>query len=337
MKKRLCLFAFAGLILLSGTSALADFYVIPVPSKPLKNVITVAKGGGKFTNPVAAVNSITDASASNPYLVVIGPGVYTLTQTLVMKEYVDIVGSGENVTKLQGAISTSSPDASSAIISGANSATLGSLTVENTGGGYLSIALYNQSTSPTVSHVTAMASGGTYSYGVYNDSSSPTMTNVTATASGAFSNWGVYNYLSSPTMTEVTASSSGGTTANRGVENAASDATMINVIATASGGTYSYGVKNSSSSPNMTNVIATASGGTQSYGVFNGLSSPVIRRSTMEGDFRSLYGIGTVSETYTATVSQSTLIGATSTDTGAVNKCVACDDGSGTPLDGDCH
>ena len=58
-------------------------YVIPVGRK-LKNVDTVAKANGDFTDPVAAVNSITDASATNPYLVVICPGVYTITQTLMM-------------------------------------------------------------------------------------------------------------------------------------------------------------------------------------------------------------------------------------------------------------
>ena len=82
------------------------FYVIPVAiNKPLKNVVTVAKANGIFTDPVAAVNSITDASATNPYLVVIGPGVYTVTSPVVMKPYVDITGSGENVTKITGALS----------------------------------------------------------------------------------------------------------------------------------------------------------------------------------------------------------------------------------------
>ncbi len=87
------------LLLLAPLTVLAQTKVVVIPlgddAKPLKNVISVAKANGKFTDPVAAVNSISDASAANPYLVVIGPGVYTITQTLVMKPYVDIVGSGE--------------------------------------------------------------------------------------------------------------------------------------------------------------------------------------------------------------------------------------------------
>jgi hypothetical protein len=61
--------------------ALAADKLVVIPlfghSKPLKNVVTVAKLSGKFTDPVAAVNSITDASENNPYFVVIGLGVYT--------------------------------------------------------------------------------------------------------------------------------------------------------------------------------------------------------------------------------------------------------------------
>jgi hypothetical protein len=109
-------------------------------NKPLKNVITVAKGNGKFTDPVAAVNSITDASASNPYLVVSAPGVYTVTSSLQMRQYVDIAGSGENVTKIMGAVSAGTYS-TSAIIKGAHHATLSSLTVENMGGSYATLSI----------------------------------------------------------------------------------------------------------------------------------------------------------------------------------------------------
>ena len=329
------------LFLLAPIHALAqdDVVLIPIVSraKPLKNVITVAKARGDFTDPVAAVNSISDASANNPYLVVIGPGVYTLTQTLVMKEHVDITGSGENVTKLVGAISGGSPmDASSAIISGANNAALSSLTVENTGGDYGSVALYNNNASPSVNNVTATASGGTNNCGVYNASSSPTMSNVTATASGGSYSYGVYNYnSSSPTMSNVTATVSGGTGENVGVYNyTSSSPTMSNVNATASGGTgQSIGVYNYvSSSPMMTNVTATATatGEELSIGVYCGSSDPtIIRRTTMEGDTNGLYITNA-----TVTVSQSTIIGGVSTS--GTKTCVACDNGTGTALLGDC-
>jgi hypothetical protein len=333
------------------------FYVIPVVvNKPLKNVITVAKANGKFTDPVAAVNSITDASASNPYLVVIGPGVYTVTSGLQMKAYVDIAGSGENVTKITGAISAGAAW-TSAVILGANNASLSSLTVGNTGGGEYSIALLNYLASPRVTDVTAMASGGTRIYGVYNSSSSPLMTDVTATASGGTAeNFGVNNYLSSPVMIQITATATGGAnnygvnnfdsspvmtqvtatasggTDNRGVFNQSSSPVMTQVIATASGGSWmNYGVYNFDSSPVMTQVTATASGGTYSYGVNNFLSSnPKISHSAMEGGTDGLY----TDSGCMSTVSQSTIIGGVG-GTGTMT-CVACDNGSGTALNGSC-
>lgn len=68
------------------------------------NVIVVAKGGGDFTDPVEAMNSITDASATNPYLLKIMPGVYDVGAGgyLPMKDGVDVEGSGRNATRITG-------------------------------------------------------------------------------------------------------------------------------------------------------------------------------------------------------------------------------------------
>ena len=185
--------------------------------KPLKNIVTVAKAGGMFTDPVAAMHSITDANETNPYLVVIGPGGYTVTAQLTMKEWVDIAGSGENVTKIKGAISTVSIP-TSAIVSGSNNAALSSLTVENTGGSNYSVASFN-SASPRLANVTFIASGGAGgNFGIYNYSSAPVITDVAAIASGPGPNFGVLNYSSSSVMTRITARASGGSE-NYGVFN----------------------------------------------------------------------------------------------------------------------
>lgn len=198
--------------------------IIPMGStKPLKNVVTVAKGNGNFTDPVAAVNSITDASATNPYLVLIAPGIYTLTTTLTMKPYVDISGSGENVTHLTGPISTSNGDATSAVVAGANHATLSNLSISNTGGNSNAFGIYAKEVGNTCrfQNLTITVAGGSSSYGVFNDgNSSPTMTEMTITASGTSNNGGIVNtYHASPILTEVTVSAEGGTGSNFGVEN----------------------------------------------------------------------------------------------------------------------
>ncbi len=217
-------------LLLFSQLAAAHNKVVIIPMsgddlKPLKNVITVAKANGDFTDPVAALTSITDASPSNPYLVVIAPGEYTLTSTLVMKPYVNIAGSGQDVTVLKGAISSDFFNASSAIVSGADDAELSDLRVINIGTGVVSIAIYNQNSSPRLMRVTAIAMLGGNVFAVYNNVSSPAMTQVTAIAVGNSNsfNYGVYNVASSSAMTQVTA--------------------------VASGGSYSYGMFNLSSSP----------------------------------------------------------------------------------------
>ena len=168
------------------------------------NVVIVAKSGGDYSTITAALDSITDAADANRYLVRVMPGVYT--ERVTMKPYVDIEGSGELTTRITF---TGSAETNTGTVVGANDTELRFLTVANTGGNTVAIAIYNTSASPRLTNVTASASGGDYHYGVYNASSSPTMTNVTATASGGDDDTGVYNILSSPEMTGVTASATG--------------------------------------------------------------------------------------------------------------------------------
>jgi len=281
-------------------------------------VAVVATSGGDYTDPSAAMSTYgtwcPSPSTSNPCLLKIMPGVYTVVSSVVMQSYIDIEGSGEKTTKITGAFSSGPFPSNTGTLLGASNAELRFLTVENTGTGGNTAAISNLSQSPSILHVTATASGGTSgsfgvnnvlssptlmnvtatasgagattgNVGVFNYSSSPTMTNVMATASGlAFSNFGVENdNSSSPAMTNVTATASGGTSSNDGVVNSSSSPTMTNVTASASaaGGVYNYGVYNSDSSPTMTNVIATASGGASyNYGVYNSASSPTMTNVT---------------------------------------------------------
>src|SRR5205823_1824598 len=139
--------------------------------------------------------------------------------------------------------------ANTGTVFGASDAELRFLTVQSTGAGNgYAIAIFNTSASPSLLHVTAIASGG-MSYGVYNtNGSAPTMKHVTASTSvgGGLYDYAVYN---------------GGN----------SSPTMLDVAASASGGIGSYGVYNTSgSSPAMSDVTASASGAIVSnYAVYN--------------------------------------------------------------------
>jgi hypothetical protein len=278
---------------------------------------------GSATQIQSIITNISDATATKPYLIHLGPGVYDLGSTrIIMKEWISIQGSGQEATKITGAVSTGGYDATSAIVSGVNNASLTNLTIENTGGGgSSSIAIFNDSASPRIERVTAIVSSGTgANYGVYNTSSSPTMTYVTASASGGSNgNIGVYNQTSSsPTMTNVTASASGGAGNNHGVYNyTSSSPTMTYVTASASGGQLSYGVYNTSSSPTMTNVTATGSGGSNSsFGVFANNSAPFIQDSVLEGD---TYGLIIASTSTGARITNTKIIGGVNDLTGTTN------------------
>ena len=73
-----------------------------------QNVITVAPSGGDFTSPVDALDAIGTtlpaSSAGNRYLVRVEPGVYTVNQSVEMKPFVDLQGSGVKTTIIRGQI-----------------------------------------------------------------------------------------------------------------------------------------------------------------------------------------------------------------------------------------
>lgn len=162
------------------------------PTSPYSHVLIVAKSGGDYTTVSDALNSITDNSASSPYLVWIAPGVYTEANGVVMKPYVDIEGAGEGVTKITRAGDTSHRGT----LTGASNAEVRYLTVENTGGSSYAIAFVASGTTPRLSHITLKASGGTTaSYGMYSDSAAdPTTDDINVVVSGARENIGIWYY-----------------------------------------------------------------------------------------------------------------------------------------------
>ncbi len=79
------------------------FLIVTIASQSIyaqQNIITVSPVGGDFSDPVAAMNSIVDASAVNRYIIRIAPGSYELSETLVTKPFVRVSGSGVSSTSL---------------------------------------------------------------------------------------------------------------------------------------------------------------------------------------------------------------------------------------------
>ena len=236
----LAYFLFGFLIFSLGTAWASSSAVVKIGDAIiLGRIVTVCTGATTTesgTMLINALNSIMDATASKPYLIKIGPGVYNVgSQNVRMQEYIDIEGSGEVITKITG-----NPD-SGGVVCGADNSELRSLTVEHTGGTTNAWAIWNYNVSPKIANVVAIATGGlTYNYGVSNFGAlaAPQMINVTSVATdGLEYNFGVSNHTyASPYMQNVTAQASGGQFSH-GIRNYNSaSATLINVTAKGSGG-----------------------------------------------------------------------------------------------------
>lgn len=67
-------------------------------SIPVAHVVRVGISGGEFTSIQAALDSITDASYYNAYVVLVGPGTYY--ESITLKDYVTVRGFGRGSTIL---------------------------------------------------------------------------------------------------------------------------------------------------------------------------------------------------------------------------------------------
>jgi hypothetical protein len=161
---------------------------------------------------LAALAGITTATATNPWLLKIEPGIYDLgASSLSMKSYVDIEGSGETVTTIRSA-------SASATIAGASSSEIRSLTVENVGGNTYSYA-FQTCFDMSVRDTTIRALNGatmTRAARVTCDSS-PTFSRVTIIASGGGTTLALDAYSGTPRVEDSRVLAVGATDYNQGL------------------------------------------------------------------------------------------------------------------------
>ena len=167
--------------------------------------LVVAASGGDFTTIQAAVNSITDASATNPYLIWIAPGIYA--ETVTLKPYVHLQGAGRDVTVLHGNITDNdgSPVDKAALILDTHTS-VRDLTVHNTGSGgqtRVGILVPSRRSDVRIANVSVSNEGvATSSVAVWL-AGSATLENVTATAfggTGANTALILKDYITNPTI-----------------------------------------------------------------------------------------------------------------------------------------
>lgn len=166
-------------------------------NKELVSTIIVSPVGSPSANGQALAGvlaGITTASATNPYLVKLEPGIYDLGDSfLTLKSFVDIEGSGESNTTIRGGGRATPFEG---LIVGADKTELRHLTVE-TSGGNNAVGIYNQSKTPTLRNVTIKASDAMQeAIGIFNSGSKGVnLYNVTinATTSGTSVATGIAN------------------------------------------------------------------------------------------------------------------------------------------------
>ena len=159
-------------------TAIATAIASVTPPRPL-GVVTVETSGGDFTSVQAALDSITDASATKRYTVKVGRGVFTGRITL--KDYVDIEGAGADYTTLTAPaqLTPSYDDAVGAptvAATGAIHAEVRDVTIEQkgpAGTGEAAIAIVNNSTTSNLVYrdVRVSAISNTIAIGIVEDRS----------------------------------------------------------------------------------------------------------------------------------------------------------------------
>ncbi|MFT5452346.1 MAG: hypothetical protein ACI9N9_001838 [Enterobacterales bacterium] len=301
----------------------------------IANVATVALSGGDYTSPIDAMDNVSSGdtwcgnpSISTPCLVKIGPGEYNLGSTaLQMQSYVDIQGSGRNVTRLLG---SAHPTAFVGTVNGALNAEIRDLSVEDVGGTANSTAIISYGTSAAVeiSRVNAIASGGTSQNTAIkyqnNVNTRGKLSDVYAEATGGSNATGIQMSCGTVELNNAIAIASGASSNNNGLRDANGSCGNIGSIisglrAEASGGLNAVAINAGQSVSTFNHVSGIARDGTAtSVGLY--LTATTVAKF-MNGRFEgysdaSAWGIRTIgasSLSNRTVIDNSVIVGATAT------------------------
>jgi hypothetical protein len=323
--------------------------VVGYYSKPVQTVWVHPVPGNATASGTAllnAVGGISNASATKRYVVKLEPGIYdvgtgtTPTASLVqMKQYVDIEGSGQQATIIQG---PGSNDNSFAVVQLASNSELRNLKVVSTGvsGQSYALPIFATGTSNnSVSDVTVAASGAPTVYGIRLNGSSPAISGLAISVQGGSSltEGIVVRSLSNPKIrsARISVAPSSGDGYGIVVTNSAYPLEVDDVHVDVNGGSALYGYYQDSSGSairisNSTFLISNAT--TSSRGIYFRSSDLVLSHAVARASGGTSYGVdGPVHADNceiageTATVLSSFgFIGGSKLDGGAVSGTVTC-------------
>jgi hypothetical protein len=286
---------------------------------PFQNLVIVAKSGGDYTTIQSAVDSISDATAGNPYLIWVAPGVYS--EAVTMKPYVHLQGSGQGATVITSDVTNPSIPPTQATLILVDNVSLRDMTVQNTGTGLHNVGLMASNgdidilvaevetqsqgnvgtdsnnyaiyltgtgTSVTLQSVTALAENGKLdAVGLYNDSGTivTLLSGSYIASSGGEHSAGISN-LGTVEAEHITARGENSSQWNYGIWNQGSGAkiTLRGGSVSGRGGTEAIGILNTNGGQLTTDgVTALAEGGTDATYALNNDSAGVAATAVVRG------------------------------------------------------
>jgi hypothetical protein len=227
-------------------------------------LISPTPGASPTTNGARLLSryaAIADASATNPYLVKIEPGIYDFKdRSLIMRPFIDIEGSGEGVTTLRSQVE------SAGTVAGVGDTELRLLTIENTAT-TSAVALRNASPAFSARDVTCVATNASSATAILQGSASDvTLRSVTARATG-FSATGIH--LAGGLLVDAVAQVIAGDL-GYAVFNQSSNGELVNVTAEADSRRFAGGIRNEAGAPILRTIRAFAHGDTIAEAIVNG-------------------------------------------------------------------
>jgi hypothetical protein len=274
-----------------------------------------------------AIDSITDASEDNPYLVWVAPGEYL--ESVTMKPYVHLQGAGQETTVISSTVTSEDFPPINATLVMTSHVTVRDLQIVNNGAGELiagliatagvvdakvtdvkvmahgnseqNFAIFTIGSSLTFESVTASSQNGTLSNtGMYNDEGSEVeLVDCSAAGTGGYQAYGIYNFGDSFLTARNTDAQGSNANHNRGLVNQNGAYAIIedgSFIADGPGGTSARGIVNDNgSSLQAVHISVYARSSDYNQGVANtDDASASIIYSVLEGDDESVYSNGTL-------------------------------------------
>jgi hypothetical protein len=321
-----------------------------------ENVVIVAISGGDYTSVQSAVDSITTASSSNPFLVWVAPGTYN--ESVTLKSHVHLQGAGQDTTIISSTVTNGSPIASQGTLKLASNTSVRDLTVENLGTGAFNVAILGNGgiTNTDVSDVTSKATGsGTSNYAIFLHGSGTEVVlhRITALAeNGSDNNYGLLNnanvtadlYDGSYTgnggtdthgignigtmmAVNVTALGENGTGINHGLRNTGTGELWGGSF-TATDGSWAYGIYTSGILEGSNVIILAESATSYNYGLWNTTGSSYLFQSEVGGSSNSVNN-----DSGSTTITHSRLLNSANNASGTLS-CILVTRGSTISTDG---